>query len=68
MGREHCRGPRLCAAIERALPGAPLAAGVGDDWQNRRFAGTTSFVVELPPGPLPRAAARRHAFAILTLD
>ena len=30
VGREHRRGPRLRAALGRALPGAPLAAGVGD--------------------------------------
>jgi murein peptide amidase A len=41
--------------------------GSASHWQNRRFADGSSFVVELPPGPLPRAAARRHAFAILAL-
>jgi protein MpaA len=41
--------------------------GSATHWQNRRFAGTSSFVVELPPGPLPRAAARRHALAIVSL-
>jgi protein MpaA len=41
--------------------------GSATSWQNRRFVGASSFVVELPPGPLPRAAARRHASAILAL-
>ena len=56
---------RLSSEPFRALRWPP---GSATYWQNRRFAGTTSFVVELPPGPLPRAAARRHAFAILALD
>lgn len=54
------------------LSGEPFRAlrwppGAATSWQNRRFARASSFVVELPPGPLSRAAARRHAFAILAL-
>jgi protein MpaA len=48
----------------RALRWPP---GSASHWQNRRLAGTSSFVVELPAGPLPPAAARRHAYAILAL-
>jgi murein peptide amidase A len=48
----------------RALRRPP---GSATTWQNRRFGRASSFVVELPPGPLPRAAARRHASAILAL-
>jgi protein MpaA len=55
---------RLSGEPFRALRWPP---GSATHWQNRRFAGTSSFVVELPPGPLPRTAARRHAFAILAL-
>jgi murein peptide amidase A len=40
--------------------------GSASHWQNRRL-GATSFVVELSPGPLSRAAARRHANAIVAL-
>jgi len=31
----------------------PWLNGTAPNWQNRRFGGTASFVVELPPGPLP---------------
>jgi protein MpaA len=48
----------------RALRWPP---GSATRWQNRRFAGSSSFVVELPAGPLALAAARRHAYAILAL-
>lgn len=42
-------------------------AGTASNWQNRRFPGTASFVIELPPGPLPPAVARRHARAVRML-
>ena len=42
-------------------------AGTASNWQNHRFAGASSFVVELPPGPLASTAAVRHARAVLTL-
>jgi protein MpaA len=41
--------------------------GTAPNWQNHRFPGTTSFVVELPPGPLSARAAARHARAVLGL-
>ncbi len=40
--------------------------GTAPNWQNQRL-GIRSFVVELPAGALPAAAARRHARALLTL-
>ena len=58
------RYARLAGHPFRALRRPP---GSATSWQNRRFAGASSFVVELPPGPLPPAAARRHASAILAL-
>ena len=33
----------------------PWPSGTAPNWQNHRFRGTSSFVVEFPPGPLPRA-------------
>jgi protein MpaA len=42
-------------------------AGTGPNWQNHRFPGASSFVVELAPGPLSATAARRHAAAVLRL-
>jgi hypothetical protein len=41
--------------------------GTAPNWQNHRFPGTTSFVVELPAGRLPARAAARHAAAVLGL-
>jgi hypothetical protein len=32
--------------------------GTAANWQNHRFPGTASFVVELPPGPVPAARIR----------
>ena len=58
------RYARLSGEPFRALRRPP---GSATNWQNRRFADGSSFVVELPPGPLSRAAARRHASAILAL-
>jgi murein peptide amidase A len=42
-------------------------AGTAPNWQNHRFPGTASFVVELPPGPLSARAAARYARALRAL-
>jgi N-acetylmuramoyl-L-alanine amidase/Zinc carboxypeptidase len=39
--------------------------GIATRWQNTYFPGTSAFVVELPGGRLSRAAAARHARAVL---
>lgn len=39
--------------------------GTAISWQNHRSRETTAFVVELPAGLLPAAAARRHAWAAM---
>ena len=39
--------------------------GTATRWQNHRFDNSTSFVVELPSGPLSDASARRHARAVI---
>jgi murein endopeptidase len=41
--------------------------GTAANWQNHHFPGTSSFVVELPAGPLTPAAASRQARAVLAL-
>jgi murein peptide amidase A len=41
--------------------------GSAPNWQNHRFAGTSSFVVELSPGRLSAGAAGRHARAVRRL-
>ena len=43
----------------------PNYHGTATSWQNHTFPGTSSFVVELPAGPLSAASARRHARAVL---
>lgn len=42
----------------------PWMDGTAPNWQNRRFPGTSSYVVELPPGPLGRSLQRRLERAI----
>ncbi|HEX2046068.1 MAG TPA: M14 family metallopeptidase [Gaiellaceae bacterium] len=54
----------LARASYRSLPWPP---GTAPNWQNRRFPGTASFVVELGPGPLAARAAARHARAVTRL-
>lgn len=56
------RYARLAGVPYRALPWPP---GSASRWQNGL--GQISFVVELPPGELPDAVARRHAQAVLRL-
>jgi protein MpaA len=41
--------------------------GTAPNWQNHRFPGTSSFVVELPAGVLSADAAARHARAVVRL-
>jgi murein peptide amidase A len=55
------RYARLAGERFRALP---WPNGTGPNWQNHRFPGAASFVVELPPGALAPAAAQRHVTAI----
>ena len=56
------RYARLAGVPYRALQWPP---GSASRWQNGL--GQISFVVELPPGELPDAVARRHAQAVLRL-
>jgi murein peptide amidase A len=41
--------------------------GTAPNWQNHRFPGTSSFVVELAPGRLSDRTAARHASAVVRL-
>jgi protein MpaA len=55
-----------------AIVGLPLfvsqnPGGSASRWQNLHFPGTASFAVELPAGPMSRAAVTRHVSAILAL-
>lgn len=48
----------------RALP---WPDGTAPNWQNHRFPGTSSFVVELPPGPLTEGLGARLGDALVRL-
>jgi murein endopeptidase len=61
---EARRFARLAGERFRVLRWPP---GTASNWQNQRFPGTTSFVVELPPGPMRRAAVLRHARAVVRM-
>jgi protein MpaA len=41
--------------------------GSAPNWQNHRFPGTSSFVVELAPGPLSTRSVWEHATAVLNM-
>ena len=66
-------GPSIPGARRYArLAGEPFRAirwpaGTGPNWQNHRFPGKASFVVELPAGRLGARDVARHARAILGL-
>lgn len=45
----------------------PWPAGTAPNWQNHRFPGTASFVVELPPGPIARPLYARLDEALVEL-
>ena len=58
------RYARFAGLPFRALP---WLAGTAPNWQNHRFPGTTSFVVELPHGAVSRGEVSRQVQAILRL-
>ncbi len=66
-------GPSVPAARRYArLSGIPFRHlhwlhGTAPNWQNHHFPGTSSFVVELPPGPLTDRRARHLGFAVFRL-
>jgi hypothetical protein len=43
-------------------------SGVETGWSNHTFPGTTSFVVELPAGPVSPAALARHLRAVRAME
>ena len=45
----------------------PWPHGTASNWQNHRFPGTSSFVVELAPGRLSAHGAAHHAHAVVRL-
>jgi murein peptide amidase A len=59
---------RYAQLVGLPLVRLPRYPGSATSWADQRFPGATSFVVELPPGPLSSGAARRHADAVLALS
>ena len=66
-GRSVPAARRYAAAARTTYRSLRWPNGTGPNWQNQQLRGGSSFVVELPPGPLSGAAADRHAAAILRL-
>jgi murein peptide amidase A len=78
---QHHAGEPLVRAWGQSVPAArrfarfarlpfrrlPWLAGTAPNWQNHRFPGTSSFVVEFPRGPLPAGAESRLGQAIALL-
>jgi hypothetical protein len=46
----------------------PFLPGTATGWENHEFHGTTSFVVELPGGPVGRAGLAHHLAAVRAME
>ncbi len=46
----------------------PFLPGTATGWSNHKLPGTTAFVVELPAGPVGRAALHRHVRAVEAME
>jgi protein MpaA len=66
-GRSVPAAERFAALAGIQFRRLPWLAGTAPNWQNHRLPGTSSFVVELPLGPLARAMRRRLDDAIVRL-
>ncbi len=64
-GRSRAAARRYARLAREPYRTLEWPRGAATRWQNGL--GLTAFVVELPPGPLSPAAARRHADAVLRL-
>jgi protein MpaA len=58
---------RYAYLAEELYRSLPWPNGTAPNWQNHRFPGAASFVVELPAGRLSGGAAERHLNAIIGL-
>lgn len=65
FGDSVADGRRFAALARMPFKVIPWPAGTGPHWQNRRFPDTSSFVVELPRGPLATAMRSRLDKALL---
>jgi len=62
--RRFTRYPRPMRYTSVPFRRLPWLAGTAPNWQNHRYPASASFVVELPPGPVPRFDARTIAGAL----
>jgi murein peptide amidase A len=66
-GRSTAAARRYAHMVGLRLYLNPNPGGTASRWQNHHFSRGSSFAVELPAGPMTRAAVTRHVNAILTL-
>ena len=66
-GQSRGMARRYARLAREPYQSIPWPHGTAPNWQNHRFPGTASFVVELPAGSLSDAAAARHARAVRRL-
>jgi murein peptide amidase A len=66
-GPSRAAGRRYARLSGMRFAAMPWLDGTAPHWQKLRLPGTSSFVVELPAGPLTAAAAERYARAVLAL-
>ncbi|MGH8922242.1 MAG: hypothetical protein ACRD0H_28545, partial [Actinomycetes bacterium] len=59
------RYAQLSGLVATCLPFLP---GTAPGWENHEFPGTTSFVVELPAGPVGPVALTRHLQAVQAMQ
>ena len=65
LGPLHYRRPSSAWDNDGRASGGSVT---GTAWSNHSFPGSTSFVVELPAGPIPRAVLTRHLRAIRAVE
>lgn len=66
-GRSVLAGRRLAGLARIPFRRLPWPAGTAPNWQNHRFPGSSSFVVELPPGKLSPGLHARLNDAIIRI-
>ncbi len=68
VGTERFGGEAIRAPSGLPFHHLPWLPGTAPNWQNQRFRGTASFVVELPPGPLAKESETRLATTVSRLS
>ena len=66
-GQSVAAARRYAALARLPFRRLPWPAGTAPNWQNHRFPGTASFVVEMPRGPLPERLESRLERSIVLL-